>query len=248
MSSEFLVSLLSCLRKEEIDTHRSSFLENGSILLEDLIASCNGKSNPIRNYSADELMRATNNFDPSGVMQQDSSYKMFQGFLDNRSVIIKKYYTVHWLAPEQTRSMAIRDIVISIQMSTHKNVLKLLGCCLEFPIPALVYEYAAKGVLNFEGGYGNNESLPWKTRLSIAKQLANAITYLHTAFPRPIILRDLKPNCFFLDNDYVPKICNFATSITIPPMQSHVYTDYLIYTPGYLDPTYSANHRISEKN
>lgn len=236
--------LLACLRKEKIDTDRSSFLDNGSILLEDLIASCDGKSNPIHNYYADELIRATNNFDPSGIMQQYSSYKMFQGFLDNRSVIIKKYFTVNWLAEEDTRSMAIRDIVISTQMSSHKNVLKLLGCCLEFPIPALVHEYAAKGVLNFEGGYGDNESLPWKARLRIAKQFANAIAYLRTAFPRPIILRDLKPNCIFLDNDYVSKLCNFAISITIPPLQSHV-VDVVI--GGYLDPTYLANNNISLK-
>lgn len=95
------LSLLACLRKD-----RSSFLDNGSILLEDLIASCDGKCNPIRNYSADELIRATKNFDPSGIMQKDSSYKMFQGFIDNRSVIIKKYFTVNWLAVEKTRSMA----------------------------------------------------------------------------------------------------------------------------------------------
>lgn len=154
---------------------------------------------------------------------------------------------MNWLAEEDTRSMAIRDIVISTQMSSHKNVLKLLGCCLESPIPALVHEYAAKGVLNFEGGYGDNESLPWKARLRIAKQLANAITYLHTAFPRPIIYRDLKPNCIFLDNDYVPKLCNFSISITIPPMRSHVHDD-VKGTPGYLDPTYLANNSISEKN
>nr|XP_004289767.2 PREDICTED: probable inactive receptor-like protein kinase At1g65250 [Fragaria vesca subsp. vesca] len=111
MSSKVLFSLLSCPREEEIDTRSSSFLDNGSILLEDLIASCNGKYNPIRNYSADEIMRATNCFDPSGVMQKDSSYKMFQGFLDNRSVIVKKYFTVHWLAAERKGLSTMEEVM-----------------------------------------------------------------------------------------------------------------------------------------
>ncbi len=44
-------------------------MTNGATLLEDLIASSNGKCNPIRNFSAEELIRATNNFDSSLIIQ-----------------------------------------------------------------------------------------------------------------------------------------------------------------------------------
>ncbi|KAL6213220.1 hypothetical protein ACLB2K_012667 [Fragaria x ananassa] len=218
-------------------TEKEAFLQNGSKLLEDLIASCDGKALPIRHYSAQELIRATNNFDHNLVRWDDGEYRAFRGFLENRSVIIKKMENI---------DKAIRDIIISMQMSTHKNVLKLLGCCLEFPVPALVHEYVANGVLSRRGGYGDNESLPWKTRLCIAKQVANAITYLHTAFPRPIIHRDLKPNCIFLDNDFAPKLCNFSLSVTIPPEQSHV-EDKVLGTFGFLDPDYYISNQITEK-
>ncbi|PRQ22278.1 putative non-specific protein-tyrosine kinase RLK-Pelle-RLCK-XII-2 family [Rosa chinensis] len=229
MLSKLLYSLLPCLRMEE-----KYALDNGSKLLEDLIASCDGKSNPIRHYSADELVRATNNFHPS--CRISGGYDLYKGFLDNRLVMINcvETSTLH----ERWRDMAIRDIIISMQMSAHKNVLKLLGCCLEFHVPALVHEYAAKGVLNSEGGYGDNESLPWKTRLRIAKQLANAITYLHTAFPRPIIHRNLKPSCIFLDHDFSPKLCDFSRSMTIPPEQSHVIESARSGTVGYLEPAF----------
>jgi hypothetical protein len=64
------------------------------------------------------------------------------------------------LREDQIRSRAIRDIVIATQMSNHKNVLKLTGCCLEFPILALVHEYAANGALS-DGGFGaDKEFLP----------------------------------------------------------------------------------------
>ncbi|KAM5549702.1 hypothetical protein ABKV19_000891 [Rosa sericea] len=246
MSSKVLFSLLACLRKEERDTDRSSFLINGSKVLEDLIASFDGKSNPIRNYSADELIKATNNFDASCIMQECRIYKMFSGVLDDRSIIIKKYFTLSWLNENAVRSLAIRDIIISTQMSNHNNVLKLLGCCLEFPIPALVHEYATIGVLNDEGGFGASESLTWKARLGIAKQLANALTYLHTAFPRPIILRDLNFSCIYLGHDYVPKLSYFGLSITIPPMKSYA-EDEPKGRFGYLDPAHITSGIISEK-
>jgi hypothetical protein len=47
--------------KERKERERD-FLENGSKLLEKLIVSCNGKSIPIRTFSAKELSLATNNY------------------------------------------------------------------------------------------------------------------------------------------------------------------------------------------
>ncbi|KAL6219063.1 hypothetical protein ACLB2K_012269 [Fragaria x ananassa] len=237
-----LVRIEKCLfhpcvteEKEDVDGY---FLHNGNILLADLIASCDGKALLVRHYSAQELIRATNNFDHINLVGQDANYKEFRGFLENRSVIIKRM---------KNRDKAIRDIIISMQMSTHKNVLKLLGCCLEFPVPALVHEYAPKGVLSSRGGYGDNESLPWKTRLCIAKQVANAITYLHTAFPRPIIHRDLTPRCIFLDNDFTPKLHDFSYSITIPPEQLHAEDKVVFGTFGFLDPAYCDSRQVTEK-
>ncbi|ONH92015.1 hypothetical protein PRUPE_8G149900, partial [Prunus persica] len=183
------VLIASVFEKVERDTDNgSSFLKNGSMLLENLIASCGAKfTNPIRTYSADELIRYRN-------------YQMFRGFLDDRSIVVKKFMWENY--EDEARSLAICDIIISMQ----------------FPVAALVHENAAKGVLNSRGGLGPNDQslLPWKTRLRIAKQLANVLTFLHTAFPRTIIHRSLTPSCIFLDHDFVPKISNFSLSITIP--------------------------------
>lgn len=93
--------------------------------------------------------------------------------------------------------------------------------CLEFPVPVLVLENAKNGALNDQGGFGANEYLPWKIRLQVAKELANALKYLHTALSRPIIHRDIRPNSVFLDHDFVPKFSDFSLAITIPPDQSH---------------------------
>lgn len=203
------------------------------MLLEDMFASCNGKCNPIRNFSADEIMRATKNFNPLHIIQkcklvpmyrikvveldflQDDNYKayvMYRGSLDERPIIVKKFTGM--AQKDEIRSLAIHDIVITTQMSNHKNVLKLLGCCLEFYVPVLVLEDASNGALNDKGGFGaDDESLPWKIRMRIAKELANALTYLHTALSSPVVHSDIRPDSIFLDNNLVPpKFSNFSQS------------------------------------
>jgi serine/threonine protein kinase len=246
------------------ERERSS-LTNGAILLEDLIASSNGKCNPIRHFSADELIIATNNFDKHRIIQDfPSQYDrrtsvdelddvpavirhMYEGFFDDRPIIVKKFTGI--LHEDEIRSHAIRDIVITTQMSNHKNVLKLTGCCLEFPIPALVHEYTANGALNDKGGFGAaQEFLPWKIRLQISKELANALTYLHTALLRPVIHRDIRPSSIFLDHNFVPKFCNFSISITIPPKQSHVGDNLKGTFDGYCDPEYLKSGSVTEKS
>ncbi|GMN74034.1 hypothetical protein TIFTF001_053106 [Ficus carica] len=107
---------------------------------------------------------------------------------------------------------------MSTQMSSHKNVLKLLGCCLEFHVPLLVYEYVEHGTFDDHRGI---HSLLWKIRLKVAIGIANAITYLHTSFPRPTICRELTLSSMFLDKDFVPKLCNFALSLSIPEGKTH---------------------------
>ena len=46
-----------------IERKKRAFIENGSMVLEKLIAFCNGKSIPIRSFSDEELKQATNNYD-----------------------------------------------------------------------------------------------------------------------------------------------------------------------------------------
>ncbi|KAH7525100.1 hypothetical protein FEM48_Zijuj06G0189200 [Ziziphus jujuba var. spinosa] len=110
-------------------------LKNGGQLLEELISSCNGKCNPIRSFSAKQLQKATNNFQ-SPCYTND--YDWYRANLDGPTVLIKSYRA-------NTVAEACRDIAIFSRMSSHRHVLKLLGCCLELPIPALVFEDAEKG-------------------------------------------------------------------------------------------------------
>ncbi|KAH0912318.1 hypothetical protein HID58_035639, partial [Brassica napus] len=64
--------------------------------------------------------------------------------------------------------------------------------------------------------------LAWNVRLKIAREIADAVTYLHTQFPRIIIHRDLKLNNIFLDENWTAKLSSFSLSIPIPEGESCV--------------------------
>ncbi|GMN33718.1 hypothetical protein TIFTF001_046732 [Ficus carica] len=130
-----------------------------------MITSCKDKCrcNPIRNFSANEVLEATNHFE--SYFHDSLCYKWYNGTLDDRPVLVKKYEC-------DFEDREYRDIAIITQMSCHKNVLKLLGCCLELSCPVLVYEYAHHGPLDSVGiiGFGSQGlSLSWKIRLKVAK-------------------------------------------------------------------------------
>lgn len=76
-----------------------------------------------------------------------------------------------------------------------------------FPAPILVLKDADFGILAERGRvHSNKSSLFWMVSLEVAKDIAYALTYLHTAFSRPIIHRDVDPACIVLDRDYAAKL------------------------------------------
>ncbi|CAH2051722.1 unnamed protein product [Thlaspi arvense] len=128
-------------------------------------------------------------------------------------------------------------------MSNHNNFLKLFGCCLEFRFLVFVFEYAELGVLNWQGDAmvnGEDAVLPWSVRLKIAKEIANAVTYLHTAFPKIIIHRHIKVTNIFLDKNWTTKLSDFSLAITLPEGESRIEVEGVQGTLGYLDPLYNS--------
>ena len=117
-------------------------MENGSNVLEDSITFCNGdKCNPVRSFSAEDILKATNNF-KSLLYSIDDYLEWYRSEMNGRPVLIKRFLR------EPYEKNSCRDIAISSMMSSHKNVLKLLGCCLEFPNSVLIYEDAEPLIVN----------------------------------------------------------------------------------------------------
>ncbi|CAL5358168.1 unnamed protein product [Camellia sinensis] len=197
-------------------------------------------------------LRQLMDFAPIKLWRSINFLKFIRVFFDKRLILIKKGND------ENSKSQAIRDMVIKSLMSSHKNVLKLIGCCLDFDILASVYEYAVGGSMELlskrlyesEGGMaenGESSSLTWKSRLKIANDMADVVIYMHIVFSTPVLFRDLKLSTIIIDQSRVAKLLDFFLSILIPPRETQV-EDKVLGTWKFIDPEYMLSGFLTEKS
>ncbi|KAI8013119.1 putative wall-associated receptor kinase-like 16 [Camellia lanceoleosa] len=127
---------------------------------------------------------------------------------ENKIVAIKKSQMVDESQIEQF----INEVVVLSQIN-HRNVVKLLDCCLETQVPLLVYEFITNGTL-FEHIHNQSKAsnISWENCLRIAAKTARLLLYLHSAALIPIIHRDVKSTNILFDNYCTAKVSDFGVS------------------------------------
>lgn len=209
---------------------------------EDMLKSSNGVR-PAKMFNLKEVKKATKNFSEDRILGTGGFGVVYKGELQDGTLVAVKSAKVGNIKSTQ---QVLNEVGILSQVN-HRNLVKLLGCCLEAEQPLMIYEYISNGTLH-DRLHGNSPTfLNWRVRLKIALQTAEALAYLHSAASTPIYHRDVKSNNILLDDEFNAKVSDFGLSRLANPGLSHVST-CAQGTLGYLDPEYYRNYQLNDKS
>ncbi|XVE80095.1 hypothetical protein DITRI_Ditri14bG0112000 [Diplodiscus trichospermus] len=224
---------------------QKNFQQNGGFLLREEISKRKGCGETATVlFTAEELKKATDNYHESRILGRGGQGTVYKGILlDGQTVAIKMS-----VIGDQSQVQQFINEVIVLSHINHRNVVKLLGCCLETRVPLLVYEYVRNGTLfDHLHNVAGASRLSWETRLKISTETAEALSYLHSAASPPIIHRDVKLTNVLLDENYNARVSDFGSSRLIPSDEAQI-TTLVQGTLGYLDPEYFHSSQLTEKS
>ncbi|XP_022865370.1 wall-associated receptor kinase-like 22 [Olea europaea var. sylvestris] len=237
--------LYKVLKKRKRNKCKQKFFQrNGGLLLQQQISSNEDVLERMKLFRSKELEKATDRFNESRIIGKGGRGTVYKGMLsDGRIVTVKKSQSVNANQQEEF----INEVVILSQIN-HRNIVKLLGCCLESEVPLLVYEFISNGTL-FDLIHDESPNFPfsWDVRSRIADEVAGALAYLHYSTSTPIYHGDIKSSNILLDENYRPKVSNFGISRSIAVDKTH-FTTLVKGTFCYLDPKYFRPSQFTDKS
>ncbi|KAK2966795.1 hypothetical protein RJ640_008798 [Escallonia rubra] len=196
-------------------------------------------------FTLRDLEVATNRFSKDNVLGEGGYGVVYRGHLINGTpVAVKKLFNNLGQA-EKEFSVEVE----AIGHVRHKNLVRLLGYCIEGTHRMLVYEYVNNGNLEqwLHGAMRQHGYLTWEARMKVLLGTSKALSYLHEAIEPKVVHRDIKSSNILIDDGFNSKVSDFGLAKLLGAGKSHI-TTRVMGTFGYVAPEYANSGLLNEKS
>ncbi|KAK3430372.1 hypothetical protein EUGRSUZ_E01918 [Eucalyptus grandis] len=198
---------------------------------------------PLYDFAA--LESATSNFSNNNMIGVGGFGPVYKGNLQTGQLVAVKRLS----KSSQQGLEEFKNEVLLIARLQHRNLVGLLGCCIEGEERILLYEYMDNKSLNyFIFDQEKSMLLTWQRRFDIVVGIARGLLYLHRDSKLQVIHRDLKASNILLDGDLNPKISDFGLARIFGANEKEAKTKRVIGTHGYMAPEYAMDGKFSLKS
>nr|XP_028959092.1 G-type lectin S-receptor-like serine/threonine-protein kinase At1g11410 isoform X2 [Malus domestica] len=194
-------------------------------------------------FELSTIVKATHNFASNNKLGTGGFGSVYKGVLDNgKEIAVKR------LAKNSGQGIGeFKNEVVLLSKLQHRNLVRIMGCCVQDEEKMLIYEYLANKSLDFFI-FAKEAFLDWTRRLEIICGIARGILYLHQDSRLRIIHRDLKASNVLLDSAMNPKISDFGMARIFGAEQIEANTNRVVGTYGYMSPEYAMEGFFSVKS
>ncbi|KAK4577413.1 hypothetical protein RGQ29_027778 [Quercus rubra] len=196
-------------------------------------------------FNLESILAATDYFSDTKKLGQGGFGPVYKGtFPGGQEIAIKRLSSGSGQGLEE-----FKNEVVLIAKLQHRNLVRLLGYCIEGDEKMLLYEYMPnKSLDSFLFDRTLCVLLNWKIRFDIILGIARGLLYLHQDSRLRIIHRDLKTSNVLLDEEMNPKISDFGLARIFGGKQTEATTTRVVGTYGYMSPEYALDGFFSVKS
>ncbi|XP_050900033.1 probably inactive leucine-rich repeat receptor-like protein kinase At5g48380 isoform X2 [Lathyrus oleraceus] len=162
----------------------------------------------------EELHYATDCFSMDNAIGVGKMGMMYEGFMPNGTLLaIKRLFDYRLFK----RQFLLETTILC--KYRHKNIIPLLGFCIEGKERLLTYAYMSNGRLSKWLNPLESEviRLKWHDRVNIALGIARGLSWLHHICDLCVVHLNISSECILLDENFEPKISNFGEAKFMNP-------------------------------
>ncbi|OWM80010.1 hypothetical protein CDL15_Pgr009988 [Punica granatum] len=199
----------------------------------------------VRAFGLAELEKATDKFSSRKILGEGGFGRVYKGITEDGSEVAVKLLT-------RDHHNGDREFIAEVEMLSrlhHRNLVKLIGICIEGRTRCLVYELVHNGSVesHLHGADKNKRPLDWDARMKIALGAARGLAYLHEDSNPRVIHRDFKASNVLLEHDFTPKVSDFGLAREATEGSQHISTR-VMGTFGYVAPEYAMTGHLLVKS